>query len=75
MKTELKHKENDMDVYLELQCANCYETMYKLVRTYDIKNDKPVISATMAEQSTWSCDECDKDTVVGELDVVSEDDL
>lgn len=64
-----------MDIYISLLCANCDEEIYQLLRTYDSHKGLPVVSATHAEQSTWYCDECEQNTIVGELEVISEDDL
>ena len=64
-----------MDVYVTIMCANCDEEIYSLVRTFDERNGIPVISGTIAEQSSFDCDECGHTTYTGEMEINDEDDL
>lgn len=65
-----------MDYYIVITCANCDDEIYHgICRTFLEHNGLPVVSVVEGEQSSYYCDNCEKTTYTGELEVLSEDEI
>jgi hypothetical protein len=63
-----------MDFYQSIMCPNCdEEAYYGICRTYSEYEGLPVVSPIEQESFEWQS--CHKKIYIGELDVLSEDDV
>lgn len=59
---------------ITIECPYCNETIRQEVSDFR-EGDVIEVDVSTFEQTTWDCDECGKTFLIGDIDVLNEDDV
>jgi hypothetical protein len=63
-----------MEYYLLINCVNCgADIFYGPCLTTMYHENKPVLNVGEGSEQSYICDNCNQETYVGELEILSED--